>query len=125
MPFHETDRVSLRHVVDDTVFVGLFGGGVKFFVTSRSGIRADVRIHLGQTTVQTLLSANPEVDKITSPELGTFLWITTDPSVRFANGSFGGVESSLSGPDITDFEAFEVSGVTRQVLASVGYFFRF
>ena len=62
VPLNETDTVNLRHSIDDNVFVGVFGGGVKFFLNQRSGIRVDVRVHLSDSRVQTFLDANPEVE---------------------------------------------------------------
>lgn len=68
LPLIETDSVSLLHSIDDNVFVGVFGGGVKFFLAQRSGIRVDVRVHLSDNTVRTLLDANPNV-ATASPDL--------------------------------------------------------
>ena len=48
----------------------------------------------------------------------------TDPGIQFSNDStIAG--STLTGPDIDDFEAFNVSGMHYQALVTVGYFWRF
>ena len=119
--WEETDTVTLRHSIDDRVFVGVFGGGMRWFLTQRSGIRVDVRVHVSRNTVQTLMSANPAV---TPQSFRRWAFITTDPSVQFSSNPLNRFESSLSGPDITDFETFTVSKVRGQFLLSVGCFWR-
>jgi hypothetical protein len=133
-PISETDRVSLRHAIDDTVLVGVFGGGIKVLLTDRSGIRVDVRVHLGDSTNRTLLDADPDVVEVEPGDSSFIIASFTDPSVQFSNDPTlirfsddptGVAESTLTGSDINDFEAFTVSGVARQFLVSVGYFWRF
>ena len=124
LPYDETDTVRIRHSTDDRVVAGVFGGGAKMFLTPRSGIRVDVRVHLSNNTVHTFLNANPDVVTHFSQEQAAFAFTTTDPSVRFSNSPLTGVESSLGGPDIDNFETFTVSGVQSQVLVNVGYFWR-
>ena len=83
-----------------------------------------MRVHLSDNRVQTLLDADPDV--VTAPaSLAFFLNSNTNPSIFFNNNPITGFASSLSGPDISDFEAFEVSGMQTSVLVSVGYFWRF
>ena len=120
-PTNETDKVSLHHAIDDNVFVGVFGGGVKVFLTPRSGIRVDVRVHLGATTGQTLLDAKPDV-ATSSPAFA--LASRTDPSIQFSNDPSIGEESTLTGPDIDGFQSFSVGGVQSQILVTGGYFWK-
>ena len=123
LPFDETDSVTLRHTIDDTAFVGVFGGGAKFFLTQRSGIRVDVRVHLSDNTVRTLLDANPNVETTTLPQRAAEISTATNPSVQFSNSpAVINLESSLSGPALNDLEVFEISGGVRQLLVTVGYF---
>lgn len=53
-PIAESDSVHMSHVIDDNVFIGVFGGGVKALLTQRSGIRVDARVHVGSHTIRTL-----------------------------------------------------------------------
>jgi len=123
-PLAETDHVEVRHVADDHMVVGLVGGGVKALLTRNSGIRADVRMHLGQHTARTLVSARP--GSVQNPDLLTQFVIatSTSPSLQFSNTSVL-APTALSGPAVTDVETFKADGLFRQVLVSVGYFWRF
>ena len=117
-PTHETDTVRLRHAIDDTVFVGVLGGGIRLLLTPRSGVRVDLRVHLGETTTRTLLNASPEV-ATGSPSFP--IASSTDPSIQFSNDPTTGEVSTLTGPDNASFHSFSVSGVHRQIL---GYFWK-
>ena len=81
----------------------------------------DVRLHLSDTTIRTLLAAHPEV-ATGSPSFP--LASSTDPSIQFSNDPTTGEVSTLTGPDITSFHSFSVSGVQRQILVTVDYFWR-
>lgn len=125
-PVAESDSVQVRHAIDDNVFIGVFGGGVKVLLTQRSGIRVDVRVHVGNYTVQTLLSADP--DTVTSPSIliSASIATATSPSIQFSNDEANLLNpTTLSGPTISDFETFSADGTLRQVLLTVGYFWRF
>jgi hypothetical protein len=54
-PIAESDRVSLAHAIEDTVYFGMLGGGAQVFVAGRSGVRLDVRLHVGRNNLQTLV----------------------------------------------------------------------
>jgi hypothetical protein len=121
----ETDRVSFAYDADDKVFVGVLGGGVKVQLSPRSGIRGDVRVHLGSRTVRTLLDANPSV-RISTAQLAAVIGTPTNPSIVFSNNpTVTNFSSSLSGPALDGFEAYTVDGMVTQTLVSAGYFFRF
>jgi hypothetical protein len=123
-PISETDHISLTHVVGDNVYIGLLGGGAEVFLTDRSGVRLDVRVHLGQNTIRTLVDANPRVmEEVRDPLSGAIASFRV-PSIQFSNDPARGV-STLSGADIDEFEAFRVRGTQRHVAVSVGYFWRF
>jgi len=123
-PFNERDSVSLRQTVDETVFVGVVGGGVNAYLTQRSGIRVDIRAHLGKTTDRVLLDANPSV---TTAAAASFIFSVSNPGISFSSFPQPSIfpPSSLSGPAVDDFTTFEVSRTRRQVLLTFGYFVRF
>ena len=123
-PIAESDSVRIRHVIDDKVFIGVFGGGVKALLTQRSGIRVDARVHVGSHTVWTLLSADPGM--VASPGPATDLAIATflPPVIQLSNSDARG-PTTLSGATISDFESFTADGMLSQVLVTVGYFWRF
>jgi hypothetical protein len=122
-PMSESDTVDIRQTFDQSVLVGLVGGGVNLHLTGRSGIRVDVRAHLGTATDRTVLNTSPNV------MVGVPPWrvaSSTNPSLSFS--SFpqpSATPSSLSGDAVTDFTTFEVSRTRRQVLIAFGYFYRF
>jgi hypothetical protein len=123
--FDETDTVSLAYDSDDRMVVGVFGGGVRWFLNDRSGIRGDVRVHVGSRTVRTLLDATPTV-RTASPDLLLAIWTNTNPSIQFSNNpGLTNLSSSLTGPALNDFQLHEVEGTVTQLLFSAGYFFRF
>jgi hypothetical protein len=123
-PFDERDAVALTQTFDESVFIGVFGGGVNIAINPRSGIRVDVRVHVGSTTDRVEMDATPRLTPAT-PNVQIFSGTT--PSLSFSNFSqpSPAPPSSLSGPAINDFTTFEASGVRSQFLWSVGYYFRF
>ena len=123
-PMAERDRVHVSHATNANVVIGVFGGGVKALLTPRSGLRVDARVHVGRQTIRTLLSADP--DRVASPGPATDLAIASflTPVIQLSNSDAHG-RTTLSGATITDFESFSADGVLRQVLVTVGYFWRF
>jgi opacity protein-like surface antigen len=123
-PYEEHDTVALTQTFDESVFIGVFGGGVNIALNGRSGIRVDARVHMGSTTDRVEMDASPRVVP-GSPRF--WLASSTNPSISFNSmpqpSPFP--PSSLSGPPIVDFTTFEASGVRSQFLWGVGYYFRF
>ena len=124
-PFAERDQVSVRQVFDERLFVGVVGGGVTAELTPRSGVRVDVRAHIGSTSDRILLDATPSIT--TTIALPFEIFSLTNPSISFSSFPQPSVAppSSLSGPALDDFTTFEVTRTRNQVLVTVGYFFRF
>jgi hypothetical protein len=121
-PIEETDSVSIRLAMKDRVFVGVLGGGVTYDLSPNQGVRVDVRVHLSDNPIDTLVDAQPSVTQ----QMPAFAINTgTRPAVQFSNNDATGFRSSLSGDAVSDLATFSGSGVHRQVLFSVGYFIRF
>jgi hypothetical protein len=81
-----------------------------------------VRVHLSPNTVQTLLDASPSV--ATQVPMAAFA-STTTPSGQFSNNPATGVQSTLSGAPVTNFQTFKGSGIERQLHVSAGIVWRF
>jgi hypothetical protein len=115
----ETDTVRIRYEDRPSPIV-IIGGGITLDLTTRSGIRGDVRVHLGSNNSRIIVDATPS-HAGTPSYSATF--IGRDASIVVATDDAG--QRSLSGPAITGFETFTGSG--RQVLTAVtcGYFLRF
>jgi hypothetical protein len=92
-----TDTVKIRHE-DVTSPVLVLGGGFKFDLTRRSGVRSDVRVSMRSSH---------------------------DSIVIDALISQAGASLASPGPPINGFETFTGSGLEIQTTLSVGYFRRF
>jgi hypothetical protein len=124
-PMNETDAVALRVSAPDNDFVGVVGGGVRYLVSSRWGIRGDARWYLGKHTIDTILDATPAVatDAPTSP---LALSSATTPAIQFNNTLSGPAgQSNLIGPAVSGFKAFEGSGAQSHFAMTGGVFWRF
>lgn len=122
IPVSESDTVAVRYAVPDRTFIAVFGGGFKYALSPRSGVRVDVRAHLGRRGIDTLVDAAPAVQ--TSTPGGTAS--LTNPSLQFAsNPPFLNASSTLSGPAISGFRTFQGTGVQTQISFSAGWFWRF
>jgi hypothetical protein len=123
-PFDERDSVTLTQTYDESVFVGVVGGGVNVHLRANSGIRVDVRAHVGTSNEQVLLDAAPTVTLGTP---GFSIFSVTNPGISFNSLPQPSVSppSSLSGAAVNDFVTFDSSRTRTQVTWSVGYFFRF
>jgi hypothetical protein len=119
-PFNETDVARVHFTAKDRVPVGLFGGGVKYALSARQGIRADVRVHVGANSIDTLVDARPGAVLATS---GIALFSGTTPPLILSNVSLP--RSILTGPPISDLKTFTGSGRNIQTNVTVGYFVRF
>jgi hypothetical protein len=117
--FHETDTVTVRSSVDNAV-TWIFGGGLKYALTERWGVRIDVRDHVNANTISTLVDATP-VSAALLPR-GIFT-LGTDPLLQFS--TVPGVPSNLSGAPISGFKTFTGTGIEHQVDVTTGLFWRF
>jgi hypothetical protein len=118
----ETDSVTLRYPVDRYGFVGVVGGGVKYAVSRRWGVRLDVRAHLERNGVSNLVDAMPSIKTLTPP---TVLSLPANPSLQFSNNPSTGAQSSLAGPVILGFQTFHGTGLRVQPNIVAGVYLRF
>lgn len=120
-PMDETDRVVVTLNQQKTSAMGVIGGGVTFDFTSRSGLRADLRLLLNSSKDRTTMTAAPGVLAGNPPQV-----LTTGPGIspglQFSTQS--GVRSSLSGPN-QNLTIFTGSGMSKQFAFSLGVFKRF
>jgi hypothetical protein len=131
-PIDETDTVTLREDRDRRTVAGILGGGVKYHVSPRWGIRIDARVSLSKNTVTTLLDATPNVTLGQLPVgRGT---LNADPTIQFSNnwsdpittlGVTSVARSTLSGPAVTAFRTWSGSGVSSHTNIAAGLFWRF
>ena len=117
--FHETDTVTVRSTVGNE-FTGVLGGGFKYALSERWGVRADVRDYISQNNVDTILTATPTSESFPP---GGVLTIFTMPPLRFS--TLATVPSTLGGTPVSSFTTFHGTGVRNQVRVAVGLFWRF
>jgi hypothetical protein len=118
-PMSETDRVVVNVSPKKTNVMGIVGGGLTYNLSSRTGLRADVRLLLNSTGDVTSLTAAPNI-VISSPT--NVMTSVTSPSLQFSNQP--NVRSTLSGPN-QRLTLFTGSGLSRQIAISLGIFKRF
>lgn len=119
----ESDTVTVHAVIKDRAFVSVLGGGARIYVSSRHGVRADLRVHLTDNLVDTTVDARPS--RGPGGSTGALFILSTNPTLQFASGPTGNLQSSLSGPAVDGLKTFTASGTQKQVNFSIGYFFRF
>lgn len=123
-PIAETDRITLTHTIEDTVYFGMLGAGAQVFLTDGSGVRLDVRVHVGRNNLQTLVDATSQVTQDVPDSLSEVIASFGIPSIQFSNNPALGA-STLIGADIADFEGFRGRRTQYQIAVSLGYFWRF
>jgi hypothetical protein len=119
-PFEQSDLVMVHYRQQDTSAVALLGGGAKYDLSARQGLRADVRVHISGNSLDTLVDAHPAWVQAT-PTFSIFS--ATTPSLVFSNTST--MRPNLTGPAIVDLKTFAGSGRDIQTHVTVGYFVRF
>jgi hypothetical protein len=121
VPFAETDRITIR-VNRGTTFAALAGAGIRRDMSERWGFRIDGRVLISPQNSRLLIDAEPQV-ALHAP--GDFLESLTNPNIQFSNDPATGRQSTLSGPPLDGFVAFEGTGIQTRVLVTVGVFVRF
>ncbi|HYX67818.1 MAG TPA: hypothetical protein VE825_01695 [Terriglobales bacterium] len=120
--FHAVDLVTLRYQEDNHMFTGYFGGGVKYYVTPRWGIRVDVRDSISPNSVRNLLDANGSEVQVGAA--GTCAIFGVSPDLQDCNNPAVG-KSTLSGAPFTGFRTFSGDGIRHQLTVTGGLFWRF
>jgi hypothetical protein len=131
-PIDETDRVIVSDAHDRHALAGIVGGGTKYYVSRRWGLRFDARVALSKAAARTRLDATPQVTLGLTPAGRGVLAAT--PSIQFSNNSSDPVAalgatavaaSTLTGPALIGHRTFEGSGVLTQSSVTLGVFWRF
>jgi hypothetical protein len=118
--FNETDRVKIQSVVQSSV-TGVFGGGVKYALGDRWGVRADLRDYVSRNGIRTTVTTNPTTASSGSG-IATFLLAANAPSLVF---SATPLSLSTLSSTINDFRTFTGGGIVNQVNVSAGVYWRF
>jgi hypothetical protein len=120
-PVSEHDTVSAQSFVENK-WVAVAGGGLKYFLSRRWGVRVDVRTYVGRRTVATSVSASPTT-LTSSPTPGATATVTM-PAVQFSNNLTVG-PSSLAMPAVSNFRTFNGAGTQNAVNVTGGVIVRF
>ena len=118
-PHDETDIIVVSVSQPRNSFMGLAGGGVTYDLSSRIGVRADVRLLLNSTREVTRLTSAP--NRAVTNQISVLSTVTS-PGLQFSTTP--GIRSSLSGAN-ENITLFRASGFSRQIAFSVGIFKRF
>ena len=130
-PVDETDNVTVHDARTRHTLAGVLGGGVKYHLSSRWGLRFDARVALSKAAANTDLDATPNVARLTPAGRGA---LGGTPSIQFSNNStdpvtFMGVTavaaSSLTGSPLSGHRTFTGSGTMSQANMNIGVFWRF
>ena len=128
---NESDNVTVRDARAGRSVAGILGGGVKYHVSPRWGIRLDARVSLSKNSAGTVLDATPNVVLGTLPAGRAAL--NADPTIQFGNstdpvtalGVTAVAASTLTGPAMTGLRTFSGSGVSSHTNITAGIFWRF
>ena len=131
-PVNETDNVTVSDGRNRHTAAGILGGGVKYEVSPRWGVRFDTRVTISKSNAITILGATPNVALgITPAGRGA---LGGNPSIQFSNNSTDPVlsmgltavaASSLTGPAVTGARTFAGSGAESRTSITFGVFWRF
>jgi hypothetical protein len=102
--------------------VAVLGGGLKYYLSPRWGVRVDARWYLSQNAIDNLIDTSNAV------ALGTpagSVASATIPAIQFSNSPSTGIQSSLSAPTLNGFRVFEGGGIQRQLSTTAGLIWRF
>ena len=101
----------------------MFGGGLKYALSNRWGVRIDIRDYVRSNTISTLVDASPATTSPTSFGV-LFLSTLTNPPLVFS-GVPNFSPSTLSDGSLKDFKTFRGTGVEQQINVTAGLFWRF
>jgi hypothetical protein len=127
----ESDNVLVHDNRARSSIAGILGAGIKYYVSSRWGVRLDARVSVGKDTTRTTLDATPHVVLGTQPAGRSTL--NADPTIQFGN-STGPVTSlgvtaispsTLSGPALSGIRTMTGTGLAAQMNVTGGVLRRF
>jgi hypothetical protein len=122
--FNETDSVAVTDSRDKHAAAAVLGGGVKYHVSPRYGIRVDVRVSLARNSARTLLDARPLGSRpATDPSSQGVMNPPSNPTIVFSTSP--NVTPTLSGPQITGLPTYTGSGIVGHTNIAAGIFWRF
>jgi hypothetical protein len=119
---NESDTVSIGYDVPHHTVVGLLGGGVKYRLSDRWGLRGDGRVILGSNKGDTVIDTRSTVT--TNAASGFTIVSSTNPAFQFSSDQ-SVRSSSLSGSPLSRFRTFTSEGTQTEFGLSGGIFFRF
>jgi hypothetical protein len=122
LTFDETDTVRVTDARTDHTVAAIIGGGVKYYASSRYGIRLDVRVSLSKNTASTLLDATPSGPATPLSPQGV-VNPPTNPTIVFSTSP--NVPATLSGPTITGLPTYSGTGIVSHTNIAAGIFWRF
>jgi hypothetical protein len=114
---NETDSVIVRSVVENRLTF-LLGGGLRYPLGRRLGLRIDLRDHIHANPLRTELEAVPSTQPNTAG-----LIVGSTPRITFGSSPF--LRSTLSGAPISELVTFRGTGIQHSVNVSAGVFWRF
>ena len=129
--FNETDSIVVRDTRSTRTAMAVLGGGVKYHVSRRWGIRIDARVFIGNNSGSTELDSTPSVTLGQLP--AGRVTLNSDPTIQFGNSS-GPVTglgvtapalSTLSGPALSGFQSWSADGISTHTTLATGVYFRF
>lgn len=115
----QTDAVTIRSTAKNAV-TGVIGGGLKYALSERWGVRVDVRDHINRDVVRTTVTAVPA----SASSGGGTLTLGFSSGQLLVFSASRDVISTLSA-SVHDFQTFTGMGIVNQVDASAGLFWRF
>lgn len=118
---NQTDTVTVQAVPKNTM-TWVFGGGVKYALGDRWGVRADVRDYVNRDTVRTVVSTAPASALGGPTGTLTFSFRQTAPLIVFSTSPL--TISTLS-TSLNDVQTFKGRGIVNQVHATAGIYWRF
>jgi hypothetical protein len=129
--FNETDSITVRDTRSTQTAIAVLGGGVKFHVSPRWGVRIDARVFIGENSGSTELDATPTVALGQLP--AGRVTLNADPTIQFGNSSNPvtglGVTalapSTLSGPALSGFRTWAADGISTHASIATGIYLRF
>ncbi len=122
IPHNNTDAVLINWEMPGVQGVGYVGGGVKYYVTPRWGIRFDVRDYLSANGLRQTISAVPDVRTLAPG--GAQVFSVVSPTLQLSNNP-AIARDTLSGPVLNHFRTFSGDGIRNQIVVSGGVFLRF